>query len=108
MTDYLLKFPSREVAFQFGMENGFAAINEAGEAEITLASHEYALNVIGEHNGADWWVLFRDLAGIPIPPNADPYIFWSSAWTVIDEDGNEIQIPRPDDTNPDVPNIFWA
>jgi hypothetical protein len=106
MTDYLLKFPSKSVAEQFGIASGYAVDNE-GVIETTLATHEYALHQIGEHNGTDFWVLFRDLVGIPVPPEADPFIFWSSSWTVTDDAGSEISIPRPE-FNPDVPNIFWA
>jgi hypothetical protein len=106
MTDYLLKFPSREVAVQFGLANGFAVIDEDGNDQITLASHEYALCIIGEHNGSDWWVLFRDLVGIPIPEGGDQFIFWASDFTVDDEDGNPVPVPRP--ISEDVPNIWWA
>jgi hypothetical protein len=105
-TDYLLKFPDRATAVQFGLANGFAIIDEEGNEQITLASHEYALCIIGEHNGSDWWVLFRDLVGIPIPEGGDLYIYWSSDWTVLDEDGSEIPVPKPTDES--VPNIWWA
>jgi len=106
MIDYLLKFPSKSIAEQFGIASGYAVDNE-GVIETTLATHEYALHEIGEHNWTDFWVLFRDLVGLPVPEGADPFIFWSSTWTVTDEDGNEIPVPRPED-QPDVPNIFWA
>jgi hypothetical protein len=106
MTDYLLKFPDRATAVQFGLANGFAVIDEDGNEQITLASHEYALCIVGEHNGSDWWVLFRDLMGIPIPEGGDQYIYWSSDWTVLDEDGSEIPVPKPTDES--VPNIWWA
>ena len=107
MIDYLLKFPSREVAVQFGLQNGFAVIDDEGNEQITLASHEYALHVIGEHNGADYWVLFRDLAGIPIPEGGEQFIYWASNQSIIDDAGSEISIPRPE-FNPNVPNIWWA
>jgi hypothetical protein len=106
MIDYLLKFPDRTTAVQFGLANGFAVIDDEGNEQITLASHEYALCIIGEHNGSDWWVLFRDLVGIPIPEGGDLYIYWSSDWTVLDEDGSEIPVPKPTDES--VPNIWWA
>ena len=106
MIDYLLKFPSKAVAEQFGIASGYAVDNE-GVIETTLATHQYALHEIGEHNGADYWVLFRDLVGLPVPEGADQFIFWSSTWTVTDEDGNDIPVPRPED-QPDVPSIFWA
>jgi hypothetical protein len=96
-TDYLLKFPDRATAVQFGLANGFAVIDEDGNEQITLASHEYALCIIGEHNGdGQWWVLFRDLVGIPIPEGGEQFIVWSS--TSSD--------PRPTDES--VPNIFWS
>jgi hypothetical protein len=106
ITDYLLKFPSKSIAEQFGVANGFAQEVD-GAIVSTLATHEYALHEIGEHNGADYWILFRDLVGIPVPPEADPFIFWSSSWTVTDDAGSEIQVPRPE-FNPDVPSVFWA
>jgi len=108
MTDYILRFPSKAVAEQFGIANGFAAVDENGEVQSSLASHTHALHVIGEHNGdGKYWVLFRDLVGIPIPEGGEQFIFWSSDWTVEDEAGDEISIPRPE-FNPDVPNVFWA
>jgi len=107
IADYLLKFPDRATAVQFGLANGFANIDEDGNEQITLASHEYALHIIGEHQGSDWWVLFRDLVGIPIPEGGEQFIFWASDWTVEDDAGSEISIPRPE-FNPDVPNVFWA
>ena len=106
MIDYLLRFDSKSTAQQFGIASGYAVDNE-GVVETTLATHQYALHEIGEHNGADYWVLFRDLVGLPVPEGADQFIFWSSTWTVTDEDGSEIPVPRPTD-QPDVPNIFWA
>jgi hypothetical protein len=106
MRDYLLKFPSKAIAEQFGIANGFA-VEVDGIVETTLATHEYALHIIGEHNGSDWWVLFRDLVGIPIPAGGEQFIYWSSDWTVEDDAGSEISIPRPE-FNPDVPNVFWA
>jgi hypothetical protein len=106
MIDYLLKFPSREAAVQFGLANGFAVTDDEGNEQITLASHEYALCIVGEHNGSDWWVLFRDLIGIPIPEGGEQFVFWASDFTVDDEDGNPVPVPRP--ISDDVPNIFWA
>jgi hypothetical protein len=106
MTDYLLKFPDRATAVQFGLANGFAIIDEDGNEQIALASHEYALCIIGEHNDSDWWVLFRDLIGIPIPEGGEQFIYWASDFTVDDEDGNPVPVPRP--ISDDVPNIWWA
>jgi hypothetical protein len=97
ITDYLLKFPDRATAVQFGLQNGFAIIDEDGNEQITLASHEYALCIVGEHNGdGQWWVLFRDLVGIPIPEGGEQFIFWAST------SGEQ----RP--AGESVPNIFWA
>ena len=106
MIDYILRFESKSVAQQFGIASGYAVDNE-GVIETTLATHQYALHEIGEHNGADYWVLFRDLVGLPVPEGADQFIFWSSTWTVEDDAGSEIQVPRPE-FNPDVPSVFWA
>lgn len=108
MIDYLLKFPSQAVAEQFGIANGFATIDEDGIVQSSLASHEHALHIIGEHFvGGDedtpatgdglYWVLFRDLVGIPIPEGGEQFIAWTSA----------SDTPRPtDDTT--IPNTFWA
>jgi hypothetical protein len=95
MTDYLLKFPSKAVAEQFGIASGYA-VDNAGVVEATLATHEYALHQIGEHNGTDYWVLFRDLVGLPVPEGADEFIYWAST----------SDTPRP--ISEEVPNIFWA
>jgi len=106
MINYILKFPSKEVAEQFGIANGYAVDNE-GVIETTLATHMYALHEIGEHNGKDYWFLFRDLVGIPVPPDAAPFIYWASNQSIIDDAGDEIFFPRPE-FNPDVPSVFWA
>jgi hypothetical protein len=105
MIDYLLKFPSKSVAEQFGIANGFTTEVD-GVLQTTLASHEYALHEIGEHNGTDYWFLFRDLVGIPIPEGADQFIYWASDFTVDDEEGNPLPVPRP--ISEEVPSIFWA
>lgn len=120
MIDYLLKFPSKQVAEQFGIASGFASEVD-GEVVSNLASHTHAMCVIGEHwipqpdiNGEPqlsigdgaWWVLFRDLVGIPVPDGADQFIYWASDFSVDDEDGNPVPVPRP--ISDDVPNIWWA
>ena len=107
MRDYLLKFTSKAIAEQFGVANGFAAADENGEVQSSLASHTHALSVIGEHNSdGQYWVLFRDLVGIPVPAGGEQFIFWASDWTVEDDAGNPVSVPRP--ISDDVPNIFWA
>ena len=96
MIDYILKFSSKAVAEQFGIANGFAAASESGEVQSSLASHTHAICVIGEHDGdGQYWVLFRDLVGIPIPDGAEQFIYWSS-----------LSGPRP--VAESVPNIWWA
>jgi hypothetical protein len=106
MIDYLLKFPSKAVAEQFGIANGFA-VDNGGVVETTLATHMYAMHVIGEHDGdGQWWLLFRDLVGIPIPDGGEQFIHWSSNFTVDNEDGNRVHIERP--ISDEVPNIWWA
>jgi hypothetical protein len=104
MIDYLLKFPSKSAAEQFGIASGFASEVD-GEVVSNLASHEHAMCVVGDYNGA-WWVLFCDLVGIPVPDGAEQYIYWASDFTVDDEDGNPVPVPRP--ISDDVPNIWWA
>jgi hypothetical protein len=107
MIDYLLKFPSKDVAIQFGASTGLAVQDEFGEWIANIASHEHSLYEIGAHNGENYWILFRDLVGIPIPPGADQFIYWSSSQTTFDQDGQEICISRPID-DPNIPDIFWA
>ena len=102
--DYILKFPSKSAAEQFGIASGFASEVD-GEVVSNIASHEHALHVVGDYNGA-WWVLFRDLVGIPIPDGADQFIYWASDFAVEDEDGNPVPVPRP--ISDDVPNVWWA
>ena len=102
--DYILKFPSKSAAEQFGIASGFASEVD-GEVVSNIASHEHALHVVGDYNGA-WWVLFRDLVGIPIPDGAEQFIYWASDFTVEDEDGNPVPVPRP--ISDDVPNVWWA
>jgi hypothetical protein len=111
MTDYILRFPSIDVAQQFGIANGFAAIDDNGEVQSSLASHTHALCVIGEHfveqpdidgkpqhpvGDGQYWILFRDLVGIPVPDGGEHFIVWSSA------SGKE----RPTDGS--VPMTWWA
>ena len=107
MIDYLLRFQSKQVAEQFGIANGFAQVDKDGNIQTSLASHTYALHQIGAHNGLDYWVLFRDLVGIPIPDGGEQFIYWASDWTVEDDAGSEISIPRPE-FSPDVPSVWWA
>ena len=105
MIDYLLKFPDRDAALVFGEVNGFTTIDpETGEPTTTLATHTFALAVLGDFYDESttpptftgYWTLVRDLVGIPVPPDADPYIFWSS----------DSGLPRP--SGPDIPSADWA
>lgn len=107
MIDYLLKFPTKEIAEQFGIGSGYALVDENGVVVSNIASHQHALLEIGPHNGENYWILFRDLVGIPIPAGADQFIYWASSWTVLDENGDEISVPRPTE-DPNVPDVFWA
>ena len=95
MIDYILRFESKAIAEQFGIASGYA-VDTDGVIETTLATHQYALHEIGSHNGADYWVLFRDLVGLPVPEGADQFIFWSSTSTE----------PRP--ISEEIPSVFWA
>lgn len=97
MIDYILRFDGKQVAEQFGIANGFASEVGGGEVVSNLASHTHALCVIGEHNGdGQYWVLFRDLVGIPIPAGGEQFIFWASTSAT----------PKPISDN--IPGIFWA
>lgn len=96
MRDYILKFPDKSIAEQLGVASGFASVDANGVITTTFASHEYALHEIGEHNGKDFWILFRDLVGIPVPEAAEQFIIWAST-------SGE---PRPTDES--VPDVFWA
>lgn len=115
MRDFLLRFPDKNIAVQFGMGQGYTSTDAEGEAQTTLAAHGFALVIIGEHfvptgnmvesdfgvipemaGDGQWWILFRDLAGLPIPPEADPFIVWRS-------DSGQ---PRP--TDPQYPANTWA
>jgi hypothetical protein len=108
MTDYILRFPSKEVAEAFGLAHGFARQNDDGTVVTTLATHEYALYEVGEHNDdGQYWVLFRDLVDIEIPEGGEAFIVWSSNQTALNEDGVETSVPRPV-SNQDVPNVWWA
>lgn len=104
ITDFLLRFPSKSAAEQFGIASGFASEVE-GEVVSNLASHEHAMCVVGDYDG-EWWVLFRDLVGIPIPDGGEQFIYWASDFTVDDEDGNPVSAQRQ--ISDDVPNIWWA
>lgn len=107
MIDYILRFPSKEVAVQFGLANGLSSSDNNGATQSSLASHDHALLIVGEHNGdGKWWVLFRDLAGIPIPDGIATFIFWASNQTVTNEHGEFIPAPRP--ISDDVPALQWA
>jgi hypothetical protein len=131
MIDYILKFPSKEAAEQFGLASGFAVQDEKGNIVSTIASHEHALYEIGEHfitqqtdiadesetesvieppipiGDGQYWVLFRDLVGIPVPPGAEEFIVWSSNQTTYDDNGYEISVPRlVEDSS--IPNVWWC
>ena len=104
MIDYLLRFPDRNAALAFGEANGFTTIDpETGEPTTALATHTFALAVIGDFHDESttpptltgYWVLFRDLIGIPVPQDAAQYIFWVS----------DSGTPRP--SGPDVPGHEW-
>jgi len=107
MIDYILRFPSKEVAVQFGLANGLSSDDGNGATQSSLASHAHALCIVGEHNeDGQWWVLFRDLVGIPIPDGIAPFIFWSSNQTATNEQGESVPVPRP--VSDDVPALQWA
>lgn len=110
MKDYLLNFPSKLEAVQFGIQTGFVGFDENQEPVTTLATHSYAIVIIGpwiqtvgtEPDGTPivksderHWVLFRDVTGdLTVPPGSEPYLHWRS------DSGK----PRPEDC----PQDGWA
>jgi len=91
--DYLLCFDSKEQAVAFGLGAGFVGFDENKQPYTTLATNTYAVAIIGpwvKQVGEDaegqpitesdnkHWVLFRDLAGLPVPEGADRFIVWTS------------------------------
>lgn len=108
MIDYLLKFPSKDVAIQFGASTGLAFQDENGNWQASIATHNHCLLEIGPHNDSDYWILYRDFSHIEVPDGAEPFIFWCSEWTTgPDDEGNSHPIPRPTD-NALAPTVFWA
>lgn len=109
MKDYLLKFQTKQEAVQFGLQSGFVAFDENKEPYTTLATHTYAVAIIGPwvqitpaakegeeplvESDDRHWVLFRDLVGLKVPEGAEKYIFWTS------DDG-----PRPENC----PQDAWS
>lgn len=123
MIDYLLKFPDRETANQYGLSAGYTSLDGEGFAITSTSSDDYALCVIGEHyaptgekvttdDGIEYdetasdgacWILFRDLADKTTPESIVPYIIWSSSMKTAEGDA----VARPV-ADPAVPNRFWA
>lgn len=108
MTDYLLKFESKEQAVEFAENNGFTSVveEEGGEKiNILTQGDGYVFTVIGENfiptgetetirdeTGMEWerpvtvsdgkhWVLFRDVKGDMDAEPAEDFIVWSSDQT---------------------------
>ena len=118
MKDILLKFDSKEQSIAFAEANGFATVGAEGELHIIQQGEDYGFSVIGEHwtetgetetfrdeDGTEyehsimvsddaWWVLFRDLADRDLSP-AEDFIIWHSAMTELNEEGEEVSVPRP-------------
>lgn len=105
MIDYLLKFPSKDVAIQFGAATGLAIQNEDGDWVASTATHNHCLNEIGEYNGSDYWILYRDYSHIEVPEGADQFIYWCSEWKT--GENNDIPVERPMDETL-APTVFWA
>ncbi len=118
MKDILLKFDSKEQAVAFAEANGFTSVDEEDELRVIEQGEDYVFTVIGEHwtetgetetfrdeDGTEyehpimvsddaWWVLFRDMADRDMTP-AEDFIIWHSAMTELNEEGEEVSIPRP-------------
>lgn len=88
MIDLLLKFDSQEQAAQIGHQLGYSTLAtfvvddesdpEYGQTvtrwQTTAATLNLAICVIGQHQGANWWVMVRSLVDIDIPPEIQPFI----------------------------------
>jgi len=118
MKDILLKFNSKEQAVAFAEANGFTSVDEEDELRVIEQGEDYVFTVIGEHwtetgetetfrdeTGTEyehpimvsdeaWWVLFRDMADRDMTP-AEDFIIWHSAMTELNEEGEEVPVPRP-------------
>lgn len=117
--DYLLCFPSEAHAQQFGLANGFARPDKNGVVRPTLATHTYAMHVVGEYfapqdpeapapesvGDGKWWVLFRDLKGLDLPDGAGDYIVWASWQTEDAPNPEDPPVPRPRPL--DAPQVSW-
>ena len=101
MIDYLLCFPDKDVAVEFGQATGYTFIDpESEEADTPTSAHGYVLTIIGEcfletgemvdlgepfgevpekEKDGKHWVLFRDITGnIKVPDEAEEFIVWAS------------------------------
>ena len=104
MIDLLLKFNSQEQAAQIGQQLGYSRLAtfvvddesdpEYGQTvtkwQTTAATLNLAICVIGQHQGANWWVMVRSLVDMVIPPEIQPFIV------------------QPDPENQAIPNQVWA
>jgi len=126
MIDYLLKFPDRATADQYGLSAGYTHLDSEGFPITSTSGVDYALCIIGEHyvpngekitsdDGIEYdktisdgscWILFRDLADKPTPDDATQYIIWSSIMTT-GSGKKTTPVERPTD-DPLIPNRFWA
>jgi hypothetical protein len=80
MTDYLLCFPSRDAAIQFGLDNGFLEIVDGSPVQSFDKQQVCSIYAIGEWEGdGKWWILFRDMLNIPVQPDWEQYIFWRTS-----------------------------
>lgn len=104
MVDILLRFESQEQAAQVGQQLGYSTqqtyvVDDESDPEYgqtvtrwhtTPATQTLAICVIGQHQGANWWVMVRSLVDIDLPPEILPFIVE----------------PNPED--PAIPNQRWA
>ena len=120
--DLLCRFPDKATAESLGLPLGFATQDpETGVITPILATHEFALAVIGEHllpTGAlldtpfgqrpemagdgFYWVLFRPLIPFGIHPLIAPHVVWNS------DDKDELGKPVPRPAGAEYPQNRWA
>lgn len=73
-SDYYLRFPDEASSFAVAQALDAVAVTEDG-ARLVRFTHRYAIDVVGEIEGAEGWhVNFRILDGSALPDTLLPYV----------------------------------
>jgi hypothetical protein len=92
MTDYLLCFPDRDTAIQFGLANGFLEMLDGVPVPSFDKQQVCSIYPIGDWNeDGKWWILFRDAIGIVVQPAWEQYIFWRTSDGPQPESGPQVR-----------------